>query len=283
MRRYAFDNAAAEAASRFGILEARYDPATRARLAETGVGPGWQCLEVGAGGGSIGLWLADAVGPDGHVLVTDIAPERIDPELPTRRNVTVLRHDIAAAALPASGYDLIHARLVLIHLRERLDVLARLVDALAPGGWLLLDEFDCTGIPVLATNGPGQAELFDDVHARLMILLAAAGANLGWGGAVYRALGDAGLEDVTATIFAEAWQGGGIGIGLHRANTEQLRDDLIRDGLAEARLKDFWALLEEPGFAVQSYPMTSARGRRPVDARTTHNRNARNEARDDAD
>ena len=268
MRPYAFDNAAAEAPSRFGVLEARYDPATRARLTETGVGPGWWCLEVGAGAGSIGLWLSDAVGADGHVLVTDIAPERIDPALPARGNVTVLRHDITAESLPTGEFDLIHARLVLIHLRERLEVLARLVDALAPGGWLLLDEFDCAWTPVLATSAPGQAELFDDVHARLMGLLTAAGADIGWGRAVYRALNDAGLDDVTATTFAEAWPGGGPGIGLHRANTEQLRDDLLRGGLPEARLKDFWALLDDPGFAVQSYPMTSARGRRPAEATT---------------
>jgi ubiquinone/menaquinone biosynthesis C-methylase UbiE len=288
VRRYAFDNAADEAASRFAILEACYDRASRAGLRDAGVGPGWRCLEVGGGGGSIGLWLCDAVGPGGRVSVTDIAPERIDPALSARGNATVLRHDITADQLPAGEYDLIHARLVLLHLRERLEVLSRLVGALAPGGWLVLDEFDCEWIPVLATSAAGQAELFQDVHSRLMGLLTAAGADIGWGRGVYRALLDAGLEDVAATVFAQAWPGGGTGIGLHRANTEQLRDDLLRGGLPEARLKDFWALLGEPGFAVQSYPLISARGRRPTGAagrareRSRGANAARDEARDDA-
>jgi 2-polyprenyl-3-methyl-5-hydroxy-6-metoxy-1,4-benzoquinol methylase len=43
--------------------------------------------------------------------------------------------------LPAGRYDLIHARLVLSHLPQRRDVLARLVQALRPGGWLVVEDF----------------------------------------------------------------------------------------------------------------------------------------------
>ena len=74
MDRYLFANAAAPAAERLVSLETLYDPWTIRHLELTGVGAGWQCLEVGGGGGSIAAWLARRVGPSGRVLVTDIDP-----------------------------------------------------------------------------------------------------------------------------------------------------------------------------------------------------------------
>lgn len=47
-------------------LEAWQDPATARRLHAIGVGPGWRCLDVGAGGGSIARRLADQVGRSGR-------------------------------------------------------------------------------------------------------------------------------------------------------------------------------------------------------------------------
>jgi hypothetical protein len=46
---YVFDHASRHAASRFQGLEAVFDPGTRRLIGELGVGPGWTCLEVGAG------------------------------------------------------------------------------------------------------------------------------------------------------------------------------------------------------------------------------------------
>jgi SAM-dependent methyltransferase len=53
----------------------------------------------------------------------------------------VARHDITADAIPLARYDLIHARLVLSHLPQRRDVLVRLIEALRPGGWLVIEDF----------------------------------------------------------------------------------------------------------------------------------------------
>src|SRR6478609_9538002 len=72
---YIFDNAAErETEQRFGSLAALYDPRTIHFLEATGVGSGWRCLEIGAGGESIATWLADRVGDTGHVTATDIDP-----------------------------------------------------------------------------------------------------------------------------------------------------------------------------------------------------------------
>jgi len=44
------------------------DPRTRLLLERTGVGPGWRCLEVGAGTGTIAAWLGERVAASGRVI-----------------------------------------------------------------------------------------------------------------------------------------------------------------------------------------------------------------------
>ena len=57
-----------------------------------GVGPGWRCLEVGAGAGSIAGWLADRVGPSGQVIATDLDTRFLEQQ--ARPNLEVRRHDV---------------------------------------------------------------------------------------------------------------------------------------------------------------------------------------------
>src|ERR1700737_4409193 len=114
---YVLDNAAREAADRFPALSATFDQGTIRHLQDLGVGPGWDCLEVGGGGGSIAAWLAQRVGPGGHVLVTDIDPRFLESlHLP---NTEISRHNIATDPLAQAAFDLVHARLVLVHVVER--------------------------------------------------------------------------------------------------------------------------------------------------------------------
>src|SRR5687767_1519985 len=118
MTQYVLDNAARETEGRFAALASTYDPVTFDALSHTGVRDGWRCLEVGGGGGSVADWLSREVGQDGSVVVTDIDPQwMVGAE--RRPNVTVLRHDIVDDPLPEGEFDLVHARLLLLHLPER--------------------------------------------------------------------------------------------------------------------------------------------------------------------
>jgi 2-polyprenyl-3-methyl-5-hydroxy-6-metoxy-1,4-benzoquinol methylase len=69
---YLLDNAAAQAPARLAALADMFDATTRRHLLDRGIRPGWRCLEVGGGNGSIAKWLAERVLPDGDVLVTDL-------------------------------------------------------------------------------------------------------------------------------------------------------------------------------------------------------------------
>src|SRR5262249_47467698 len=122
-------------------VEELLDPGTIALIERRGIGAGCSCLELGAGGGSIAKWLASRVGAAGRVLATDLDTRHLA-EVAALANVEVRRHDIVADALPESDFDLVHARLVLEHLQERDAVLHKLVRALRPGGWLLVESVD---------------------------------------------------------------------------------------------------------------------------------------------
>src|SRR5262249_24306207 len=111
-------------------------------LGTTGIGPGWYCLEVGSGNGAVGAWMADRVGPSGYVLLTDIDPRFMERSAYRRPpHMELRRHDIGTDPLPQQAFDLIHARLVLCHVPQRQKALARLVAALKPRGWLVVEDF----------------------------------------------------------------------------------------------------------------------------------------------
>ncbi len=127
---------------RLESLEAWFDPLTQRHLEAIDIGVGWRCLEVSAGGGSIARWLAQRVGPSGSVVATDV-DVRFLTELPA--TVEVRRHDVLSDALESEEFDVVHCRALLANLSDPRSALARLAAAVAPGGWLVVEEAD-TGL-----------------------------------------------------------------------------------------------------------------------------------------
>ena len=96
-----------------------------------------------AGAGGIALWLADRVGETGHVLATDLDTRFLDGH--GRPNLEVRTHNIVTDPLDEAAFDVIHARAVVEHVADRELVIKRLVAALRPGGWLLIEDVDFGG------------------------------------------------------------------------------------------------------------------------------------------
>ncbi|HEV7579328.1 MAG TPA: hypothetical protein VGO77_02760, partial [Mycobacterium sp.] len=69
---YLLDNQQGEARTRFDALARLFNASTFRHVDALGIGGGWRCWEVGAGGSSVPSWLVARVGPAGHVLATDI-------------------------------------------------------------------------------------------------------------------------------------------------------------------------------------------------------------------
>src|ERR671937_1853607 len=135
---------------RLQLLEEHADPTSVRRLEATRVGEGWRCLEVGAGRGSIARWLGKTVGPAGHVVALDL-----DTSLLTHLdepNIDVVCGDILDIDLPEASFDLVHTRLVLMHIPERRRALERIASWLRPGGWLVVEELD--GMAIFSDPDP---------------------------------------------------------------------------------------------------------------------------------
>lgn len=96
---YLLDNQQAEAAERFDAFATLFDPTTFRHIEGFGIGSGWRCWEVGAGGTSVVSWLAKKVGPTGKVVATDIDTTRLTAA--ARPPVDVRVHDVGAEEPPA--------------------------------------------------------------------------------------------------------------------------------------------------------------------------------------
>jgi SAM-dependent methyltransferase len=256
-RRYVFDNDNTHSDEQHRCLAAAYDPATTGSLAATGVGPGWQCLEVGAGGGSIAQWLAGRVAPTGGVLATDINPRHIR----AAPGLTVQRHDVVHDPLPERRFDLVHARLVLLHLPDRLAVLDKLVRALKPGGRLQLDEFDIAYGPALGGPDNGLYERFLDAKAEVMRTAGALGT---WGRSVGAAMTAAGLERVEARPHVSLWDRDSPGLRLLVHHTRHLRDAFVAAGFSDDDLARVRDVMAHEDFRACSCLFYTVRGRRPA-------------------
>ena len=259
---YLLDNAAPEAPARLAGLAAMYDPGTIRHLESRGVGPGWQCLEVGGGGGSIAAWLGARVGPTGRVLVTDIDPRFLRTlDLP---NVDVRRHDVVTDPLPESAFDLIHMRLVLNALPDAPRVLARLHLALKPGGWLVCEEFDSESMPPDPKLGDG--ELLLRTYVAMGRQLAKHGFDRRFGRRLFAHLRALPLTDVGAEARAFMVQGGSPGADIVRSNCEQLRGAMIDAGdVTASEIEEDLARLNDSQFTMPSSIMWAVWGRRVAD------------------
>lgn len=255
---YVHDNDDPRSADQHRWLAKAYDPASTAHLAATGLTAGWRCLEVGAGAGSVATWLAKRVAPDGRVVATDIKPHQIPPA----PGLTVLRHDVVRDPLPADTFDLVHARLVLLHLPQRAAVLADLVRCLRPGGVLQLDEFDLGYGPGLLTRDPPSAALYQRFLDAKRAALTAAGAEPRWGALVPAAMRAAGLTDIDVRPHLDVWRAGSPGQRLLVHHSERLRDRFLAAGMTADELAELHATLTDPSFLAASSVFYTVQGRR---------------------
>lgn len=258
---YLLDNQQTEAGERFVALAELFDPVTFRRLRALGIADGWSCWEVGAGGASVPAWLAEQVGEKGRVLATDLdtswMPQAGAP-------YEVVRHDVGADEAPDGPFDLVHARLVLMHVPQREAALRAMVRALRPGGWLLVEDADPGLQPLTCPDeyGPEQ-ELANRIQRGFRTLLAERGAQLAFGRTLPRLLRTAGLADVEADAYFPITSP--IVSTLEAATIRQIREQLIAGGLATAEeIEEHLANIAAGHLDTATAPMVSAWGRKPA-------------------
>ncbi|HYA67277.1 MAG TPA: methyltransferase domain-containing protein [Acidimicrobiales bacterium] len=257
---YLLGNQQPQAGRRFDALSALFDASTFRHAQALGIGPGWRVWEVGAGGPSVPTWLAQQVGPNGYVLATDIDTSWIEA---ATTGYVVQRHDVGTDVAPEGPFDLVHARLVLVHVRERSRALAKMIGALRRGGWLLLEEADPELQPLVCPDERGQdQELANKLKRLFRVLLAERGVDLAYGRTLPRLLRDAALVDVRSDAYFP--MAGPECDELERVTTEQVRDRLIAAGLTTSEEIDVHlANVAKGRLDLATSPMISAWGRKP--------------------
>ncbi|CQR64625.1 methyltransferase domain-containing protein [Streptomyces leeuwenhoekii] len=249
-----------EAADGFDAAAALFDPTTFRHLEALGIGPGWRCWEVGAGGTSVVSWLAKKVGPTGRVVATDIDISRLAPV--ARPPVQVRPHDVGVEEPPGEGFDLVHARLVLVHVPDRTKALRSMIRALRPGGRLLVEDADPTLQPLSCPDehGPEQ-QLANRVRQGLRRLLAHRGADLAYGRTLPRLLRQAGLRRVEADAYFPITSPACA--ALEAATIHQVRDQLVTAGLVtDQEIDRHLANVGSGSMDLATAPMISAWGRK---------------------
>jgi SAM-dependent methyltransferase len=265
VRTYVFDPAWQKERDRLGALESLFDGASRRLLAALGVGDGWRCLEVGCGAGGLATWLADRVGSAGHVVATDLDTRFA--EAHGRANLDVLTHDIVTDPLEEAAFDLVHARALLEHVPAREDVLKRMVSALRPGGWLLVEDVDFGGPTAAALarylSPSGATAVIERVYLAVGAVFAAVGAEPSYGNRLPAALTAAGLTNVRAEVHTQVVAGGTE--VWTRGTVQQLAERLVGTGLASADdVETFLTMTGQPSTFYVPPLMVSAWGQRPL-------------------
>jgi SAM-dependent methyltransferase len=156
--RYFAAHAGDEERLRIAGLETLYDPFTRRRLQAAGLAAGQRCLEVGAGAGSVARMMAERT--ETRVVAVDMDPRFLDPQDP---RYEIRKLDVTApGALSDELFDVIHCRLLLMHMPDPVAVLRMLQGHLAPGGFLLAEEPNMRTWGAVDPEAPG-AGLLDRV------------------------------------------------------------------------------------------------------------------------
>lgn len=248
----------ADGRARLAAAEELLDEGTQHVLRRLGVAPGWTCLEVGAGGGSIAAWLAQVVGPTGRVVATDLDTRALHGL--SSDTLEIKQHDIVRDPLEDSAFDLVHARLVLEHLVKRDEVLAKLVRALRPGGWLVVEDVDYgSAVPVSETG----AALHAHTQAVRLEQFARRGVDHTLGRQLPARLRAVGLTDVGNEGRVWVMEGGSPGARWFKHSLDHLRGRLVGPGLlSDEEVDRMLAHFDDPTWSALSPIIFAAWGRR---------------------
>ena len=149
-------------------------------LQRLAMGPGWRCVDVGAGGGDVSVALAEMVGRDGRVYAVDSDPRARDEAAAAAAafsQVLAITQAAEDLVLPEL-VDLAFCRFLLMHVLDPAVVLARMATVLRPGGYLVAQEPITSAGRVGGSPMSMPAARHPDVGALLPALVAGAGLDL---------------------------------------------------------------------------------------------------------
>lgn len=249
--------------ARLQAIEAEFDLAGRRRLYATGLTAGWRCLEVGPGAGSLMQWMGEKVGPSGHVVALDLTTKF----LPDRRpeHVEIHQGDIRTASLPQGSFDLVHARYVLIHLPDYEVALSRMLAALKPGGWIILEEPDFSASRGIAGEA-AQLAAMQHINQAIHRMYESRGMDDALGLKLLPFLQMRGLCELAMEYEAPVSAGGSGLAKMMAMSAQQLQEKYLATGIVtEADLQCYGRMAEDPRSRAVYYATAAVTGRKKAE------------------
>ncbi|MEW2581418.1 class I SAM-dependent methyltransferase [Streptomyces syringium] len=249
---------------RLRSLETIADPGSRRVLAQLGITGGWRCLEVGAGAGSMALWMADQVGEFGRVVATDIDTRHLGPA--AEHGIEIRIHNVLADSMAEWSFDLVHARMVVEHLPDPPTTIRRMSACLAPGRWLVVEDLDLRETTITRiVHKAAQSGTADSVELMLrgtVRAMTAVGGHPTLGPRLPETLSDAGLMDTGSYSRVPSLRGGLT--GFYMLSLRRLGPTLIKTGQLDQDGYDrAMAQFEDPSLRFPAPPLVAAWGRVP--------------------
>ena len=241
---YPFEHSWKHERERLAAIEGGLDAYSIACLTAIGVAPGWRCLEVGAGAGSIARWLCDRVTSAGSVVATDLETGFLKKLEAT--NLEVRRHDVTSEPLEDEAFDLVHARKVLEHLPKPEQALERMHKATKRGGWILIEDADLVSLMHASASDPG---FIHRAYAAFVRCMVANGYQADLGLHLEDALRRLALRKVQVRGWVSEWTGAGPNPSVYLRTFEKIREKVIvRGELSAADSDRFLAEIQSPEF-----------------------------------
>jgi 2-polyprenyl-3-methyl-5-hydroxy-6-metoxy-1,4-benzoquinol methylase len=247
-------------AERLRLMSDLLDPSSTFHLQRIGVGTAWRCLEIGAGNGSLSQWLAQRVGPAGHVIASDIRTDLM--EGIAGGNLEVRRFDVVHDEPSDAPYDLIAIRALLHHLPERRAVVSKIAHWLKPGGHLFIQEPDF--YPTWTVEPPSQKRFWE----QFLRWAVAHQIDYYVGRKIPEWLQAEGLLNICSEGHAILYSGGSKFAQWWDDGIREIADKLQSEGgISPATLEEFFTLYRDPAYwtTTIAFTATTARHRTELD------------------
>jgi SAM-dependent methyltransferase len=125
-----------------GLRDDVYRRPLATALERLGLGPGWRCVDVGAGGGDVSVALAEVVGRDGRVYAVDsdpLARDVVARAAAPYAQVIAITQAGEDLTLPEQ-VDLAFCRFLLMHVIDPVVVVTAMAASVRSGGWVVAQE-----------------------------------------------------------------------------------------------------------------------------------------------
>jgi SAM-dependent methyltransferase len=218
-----------------------WQDATAALLDRVAPGPGARCLDVGCGPGETMRLMAERVGPEGRVVGLDTDAALGGAAVDTLHAAGHEQCSFVEAnaeddeAVPDGGFDLVYGRLILLHVSDPVALLRRMWRWTAPGGHLVVQDYDMRGVDVYP-----HLDVVDEWKRVFLGTFTAAGRDVRLGHRLPSLFTEAGIGTPDGTAVAGRLEPLATAGGMLAATYRSVAPAAIALGIVTPEQRDAW-------------------------------------------